>query len=131
MKAAAWFALWMVAGAGAVVSVLGVLTIGIFVLPGTAMLVALLAWRGDRRLAAPASLAGMALIPLYVGYLNRGGPGDVCVTTATSQTCTQEMSPWPWLAAAVALAAAGIWLAAWLARRSATGGSRPGRFRAG
>ena len=111
MKAATWFVLWAVAGAGAVLSVLTVLTIGVFVLPATVILAALLGWRGDRRLAAPGGLAGMALVPLYVGYLNRGGPGDVCVTTAASQTCTQEMSPWPWLAAAAALAIAGAWLA--------------------
>ena len=126
MKAAAWFALWAVAGAGAVLSVVTILTIGIFVLPATAILAALLAWRGDRRLAGPGVLAGMALVPLYVGYLNRGGPGDVCVTTATSQTCTQEMSPWPWLAAAAALAIAG----AWLARRARSAGGKrevPGR----
>lgn len=124
MKAAAWFALWALAGAGAVLSVLTVLTIGVFVLPATVVLAALLVWRGDRRLAAPGLLAGMALVPLYIGYLNRGGPADVCVTTATSQTCTQELSPWPWLAAAAALAAASAWLAGRPAGRERRAGGR-------
>jgi hypothetical protein len=114
---AAWFALWALAGAGAALGLLTAATIGEFVLAGTAILTGLLAWRGDRLLAAPGVLAGMALVPLYVGYLNRGGPGDVCTTTATSQTCTQEMSPWPWLVAAVALAAACAGLAAGRAGR--------------
>jgi hypothetical protein len=121
---AAWFALWALAGAGAALGLLTAPTIGEFVLAGTAILTALLAWRGDRLLAAPGVLAGMALVPLYVGYLNRGGPGNVCATTATSQTCTQEMSPWPWLVAAVVLAGASAWLAA---RRAGRDRRRSGR----
>jgi len=57
MIAACWrtglhLALWAAVGAGAMLTALTALTIGVFVLPGTAALAALAAWRGDRRLAA-------------------------------------------------------------------------------
>jgi hypothetical protein len=106
-RAVPQFVLWAMVGAGAVASLLTVLTIGIFLLPVTALLAGLLAWRGNRRLAGPGILAGLGLIPLYVGYLNRGGPGMVCTGTAVAGSCTQEWSPWPWVAAGVALAGAG------------------------
>jgi len=78
MIAACWrtglhLALWAAVGAGAMLTALTALTIGVFVLPGTAALVALAAWRGDRRLAGAGILAGLGLPLLYVGYLNRGG----------------------------------------------------------
>ena len=110
---------WAFAGAGAGAGVVAILSVGPFILAGTALLAAALAWRADRRLAAPGLLAGLALVPLYVGYLNRGGPGEVCTATASSQTCTQEMAPWPWLAIGLALAAAGAWLALRSRRRGA------------
>ena len=53
MRPALWFALWAAAGAGTVLGVLTALTIGSYVLAGSAALGALLAWRGDRRLGAP------------------------------------------------------------------------------
>jgi hypothetical protein len=56
-------------------------------------------------------------MPLLVAYLNRGGPGNVCTTTATSQSCTTEWSPWPWLAAGLLLVAAGAVTFAWLRAR--------------
>lgn len=101
------FVLWAVAGASVAVGLLAVLTIGVFVLPAAAALIGVLAWRGDRRLAAPGILTGLGLLPLYVGYLNRGGPGMVCTGTAANGSCTQEMSPWPWIAVGLCLIAAG------------------------
>ena len=112
------FAGWAAVGAGAVLSVLSILTIGIFVLPVTAALAGLLAWRGDGSMAGPGILSGLGLVPIYVGYLNRGGPGTVCTTTGTGGTCTQEMSPWPWIGAGLCLAIAGAWLGL-MRRRSA------------
>lgn len=102
------FGLWTLAGAGVAVGILGMLTVGIVVLPAAAALTALLAWRGDRRMAGPGLLAGSGMVPMYVGYLNRGGPGMACTTTAVSGACTQEVSPWPWLAAGLLLVTAGV-----------------------
>ncbi len=93
------FALWAAVGAGAVVGLLTVLTIGIFVVPVTVILAGLLIWRGDRGLAAPGVVTGLGLPLWYVAYLNRAGPGMVCTQAAAGGSCTQEMSPWPWIAA--------------------------------
>jgi hypothetical protein len=99
---------WAAVGAGAVTAVLTILSIGIFVLLATAVLAAVLARRASGRLAWPGLLAGAGLMPLYVGYLNRGGPGTVCTTTRTGASCVQEVSPWPWVAAGLCLAGAGL-----------------------
>ena len=108
------FALWAAVGAGAVSGLLTVLTVGIFVLLATAILIGLLIWRGDRRLAVPGVVTGLGLPLLYVGYLNRAGPGTVCTGTAANGSCTQQMSPWPWIAVGLFLVAAGM--ALYLAR---------------
>lgn len=73
---------WTAVGTGMVLGVLTILTIGIFVLPATALLAGFLAWRRPSRQAWPGLLSGLGLSPLYVAYLNRGAPGIVCTTTA-------------------------------------------------
>jgi len=106
---------WTAVGAGAVTAVLTVLTIGVFVLLATAGLATVLARRAGRRFAGPGLIAGAGLMPLYVGYLNRGGPGMVCTTTRGGGSCVQEWSPWPWVAAGLCLV--GIGVASGLLRR--------------
>lgn len=108
---------WAAVGAGAITAALTVLTIGLFVLLATAGLAAALARYAGGRFAGPGLLAGAGLMPLYVGYLNRGGPGLVCTTTPSGGSCVQEWSPWPWLAAGLCLVSAGIALGV-LRRRS-------------
>lgn len=124
-RATVTFLGWTVVGAGMVLGVLTILTIGIFVLPATALLAGFLAWRRPSRQAWPGLLTGLGLIPLYVAYLNRGGPGNVCTTTASSGSCMQEMSPWPWVAAGLGLAGAGTVLGLVL-RRSRAAARGPG-----
>jgi hypothetical protein len=105
------FLAWAAVGAGFCVAALTLFTIGIIVLPLSILaLIALLVWRGGRNTTATGLLSGGALVALYVGYLNRGGPGEVCSTTATEQHCVSEWSPWPWLAAGVLLLATSIGL---------------------
>lgn len=99
---------WAAVGAGAVTAVLTILTIGVFVLLATGGLAAVLARRGGRRLAWPGLITGAGLMPLYVGYLNRGGPGTVCTTTRGGTSCMQEWSPWPWVAAGLCLVGIGV-----------------------
>jgi len=108
---------WAAVGAGAVAGVLAVLTIGLFILLATGALAVALARRADGRLAAPGLLGGAALLPFYVGFLNRNGPGMVCTTTRTGGSCVQEMSPWPWVAVGLCLAGAGAGLYVLLLRR--------------
>ncbi len=63
VRRGAQFLLWAVVGAGAILSLLTILTIGVFVLPATAALAGILVWRGDR-LAWPGLLAGLGLVPV-------------------------------------------------------------------
>ena len=108
---------WTAVGCGVALGVLTILTVGIFVLSATALLAGFLAWRRPGPPAAPGLLTGFGLIPLYVAYLNRAGPGNVCTTSALGQSCTQEMDPWPWVAAGLCLAGAGAALALVMYRR--------------
>jgi hypothetical protein len=103
------FFAWAALGAGMCLSLLAVLSIGLFVVPLViGGLIALLVWPGSRTSAALGVISGLGLVPLFVAYLNRGGPGDVCTTSATGgQSCTTEWSPWPWLGAGLALVALG------------------------
>jgi hypothetical protein len=103
-----WFAAWMLVGAGVAFGLLGALTIGVFALP-----VAGLAAIGLARIPAAAGgvagvVAGAGVGPLFVAYLNRDGPGDVCTVTARSVACVGEWSPWPWLAVGVVLLGVGV-----------------------
>ena len=114
------FFLWMLAGAGLVLGLLGILTIGILVLPvAVALAIVLTRWPRTRNRTAAGLLSGLGLVPLFVAYLNRAGPGTVCVSTATSQSCTQEWSPWPWASAGLALVTAGFVIFLTLRRREA------------
>ena len=103
------FFAWAAAGAGICLGPLTAFTpIGLLVLPVViAALVTLLLWPGSRTSAALGLISGLGLVPLVVAYLNRGGPGEVCTTSATSQSCTTEWSPWPWLGAGLALVTLG------------------------
>ena len=84
-----------------------------------ALAIALTRWPRARNRTAAGLLSGLGLVPLFVAYLNRGGPGTVCVSTATSQSCTQEWSPWPWAGAGLALVTAGFVIFLMLRRREA------------
>jgi hypothetical protein len=100
-------------------------TIGIFVLPAALALGAALGWRGRRQQAWPGIVAGLGVPLLYVGYLNRGGPGIVCTSWASGGECTQETSPWPWVVAGLLLAVAGAGLSMAAARRRPRTQARP------
>jgi hypothetical protein len=109
-RPAIWpFGAWAVVGAGACLALLTAFTIGIFVLPLViAATAALLGWRVSRTVAAVGVVSGLGLVPLYVAYLNRDGPGEICSTTSQGQECTTAWSPWPWLVAGLLLVGAGI-----------------------
>jgi hypothetical protein len=125
MRTATWFGLWAVAGFGGALGVLTVLTIGVFVLPAALALGTALAWRGRRQQAGPGIVAGLGLPLLYVGYLNRGGPGMVCTALPGGGECTQETSPWPWLAIGLVLVIAGLYMSLTAARRRRRTQARP------
>ena len=56
----------------------------------------------------PGLLVGLSTAPLYIAWLNRDGPGLVCTTTADSMSCSDQWSPWPFVALGVLFAGAGV-----------------------
>jgi hypothetical protein len=94
------FAAWCVVGAGAGFGVLSLLTVGPFVLLASLMLSAWLLWRLDFGWGMAGMVSGAALPLLWVAWLNRDGPGQVCTVSATSQSCGDEWSPWPFVVVA-------------------------------
>jgi hypothetical protein len=122
----AGIAWWTLVGALAGFVVLALLSIGVFVAPLVVVLGAGgLVSRRLRRGMAPGLLLGLSTAPLWLAWLNRSGPGVVCETTPTSQSCGDQLSPWPLLALAVALAVAGLVLAARTARAGVVEGVHP------
>lgn len=117
------FLAWGGVGAGLCLAALTPLTIGILVLPlAVASGIALLAWRRGRSGSAVGLLSGLGIVPLYVGYLNRDGPGNICHTIAGGQECLAEWNPVPWLVLGGLLVVVGGGLFLWLrasARRTA------------
>jgi len=99
----AWFAVWLIVGAGYALSVLGIASIGLFLLPLPTLATILLARRPHASSGLPGLISGLGFPLLYVAYLNRAGPGTICTTIPAGEHCAEESSPWPWLAAAVTL----------------------------
>ncbi|MFG2563529.1 hypothetical protein [Streptomyces sp. NPDC048496] len=102
-----WFLCWFLIGAAIGLGIVSLLSIGPLVLAVAAAGAVALSIREAPRRGLPGVIAGPSLPLLYIAYLNRGGPGPVCTTTATEQACIDEWSPWPWVIAAVLLAATG------------------------
>lgn len=92
------FLAWPLIGAGISYSVLGAMTIGLFVFPFVLTgLFAMFKWGGNRK-SSVGLISGAGLPFLFLAYLNRSGPGMVCGPYKNGgQECTQEYSPWPFL----------------------------------
>jgi len=117
-----WFAAWLLVGCGYAFALLGALSIGLFILPFALIATALLLRRPIAMSGVPGVLGGVAVAALFVAYRNRNGPGNVCTHTATSVSCSQQWSPWPWLIAGLLLIALAIgWF---VARRKDAAGAR-------
>ena len=107
-----WFIAWMLVGAGYALGVLSALSVGAYVLLITVVATIVLATRAGNRVGLPGLVSGFSLPLFFVAYLNRSGPGTICTTTATSQTCSDEWSPWPWLVIGILLFVSGcVWFA--------------------
>jgi hypothetical protein len=117
-----WVLAWFVLGSAYAFGVLSLLSIGVFILAAAAVATVPLAWRAPRWPGVPAFMSGFGVPLLYVAYLNRGGPGWVCTTTANSQECEDLGNPWPWLVAGAVLIVGGIALLLGLNRRRARHG---------
>jgi hypothetical protein len=103
-----WFVAWFFAGALCALAVVGALTIGIFVIPIAGALIAFLATRRGATDGISGLVSGLGLPVLYVAFLNRDGPGNICTVSATGSSCTEQWSPWPWLLLGAALVCLGV-----------------------
>ena len=107
-----WFIAWMFVGAGCALGVLSAASIGLYVLLITVVATIVLATRAGNRVGLPGLVSGLSLPLFYVAYLNRSGPGTICTTTATSRTCSDQWSPWPWIVVGIVLLVSGcVWFA--------------------
>ena len=79
----------------------------LLVLPAIGLAVLLLRRAGSAT-GLPGLGTGLAVLPLTLAWLNRGGPGPVCRVTRDGEVCTDAGSPWPWLAIGLVLLACGI-----------------------
>ena len=105
------FFAWPLVGAALAFSVVSAMTIGIFLLPFVLVgLFALLKWGGDRKSSA-GLFSGAGLPFLFIAYINRNGPGNICTPYGQGgQQCTQEGSPLPWLIIGAILVLLGVLL---------------------
>jgi hypothetical protein len=115
-----WFLTWLVIGAAGSLGFLTIPTVGLYLLPVSGVAAGVAASRRGALGGLPGLLSGAGLPLMYVAYLNRQGPGTICTTTATSQSCVDEWSPWFWLGGGVVLLIAGVvWFTATERRRRA------------
>lgn len=104
----AWFLAWLAVGAAYALSVLGMMTIGIFVLPIAVIATVILATRRHATDGLAGLSPGVGLALLYIAFLNRAGPGTICTANSGGgTTCVEQWSPWPWLVFGVALVVGG------------------------
>jgi hypothetical protein len=123
----AQFLLWALVGAGMSLGLLGAMTIGVFVLPVALLAGGLLLWRNGMTSSAAGALSGAGVIPVYVSWLNRDGPGFICTSSgASGEQCVDEWSPWPWLVAGLAFVSAGVILFRRLRRDVHPSSAQPG-----
>jgi len=114
------YPLWGAVGALVGLGVIGILSIGIFAL-AVALLLAVVgvALRASRSAAVVGMVPGLGVLPLLVGLSNLGGPGERCSSTASSLSCSELLSPWPFLVPGLVLVVGGCWLV-WRIRAAET-----------
>jgi hypothetical protein len=104
----AWFGAWFLLGTVWMFALVAILSIGPYVIPLAAVATVLLARRSSGRPGRPGLVSGLGAPVLYVAYLNRRGPGEVCTVFTRGSSCAQLWDPWPWLIVGLAFVAAGI-----------------------
>ena len=106
--ARAWFGAFTLLGAAWAFSLVSILSIGMVILPLATVATVVLLTRRSSRQGLPGLVAGLGAPLVYVAYLNRAGPGNVCTAVVRGASCMQEFDPLPWLIVGLALVAAGV-----------------------
>jgi hypothetical protein len=111
-------AYWVLVGALAAFGLAAAFTIGAFLLAAAAALgiLGIVLRQVDKRVS-PAALIGGAAAPLYIAWLNRRGPGEICDAIEGGVQCTEQWSPWPFVVGGLLLATAGAVLVRSAVRR--------------
>jgi hypothetical protein len=107
------YVIWNLIGAGYGIGFAGMASIGIFVAPLAILSTIFVATRPRFRRGVSGLCSGLAVPLLYIGYLNRGGPGNVCSALSGGQSCIQELTPWPFIGVALVLAVSGLIVFMW------------------
>jgi hypothetical protein len=99
------FFAWGALGAAYIFGFLSVLSIGVLVLAVAGVGTALMLRRPAISFAVVTGLvAGSGLPVVFVAWMNRDGPGNICKTTSGGTSCAQEWNPLPfWLIAGLLL----------------------------
>ena len=100
-----WFWLWALVGGAAA---LGAVSLGPLLLVPVLAAAGVLASSARIRSSAFGLLTGAGVLCLFVAWVQRRGPGEVCWQKATSAGCDTYLDPRPWLAVGVLLVLAGI-----------------------
>ncbi|MFZ2058677.1 MAG: hypothetical protein WAV54_14830 [Acidimicrobiales bacterium] len=107
-RAWGWFAAWTLVGATWSLALIGIASIGLLVLPAAVGATVVVALRAPSSNGLAGLVTGLGLPALWVAYLNRSGPGNVCTSGHGVESCIQALDPWPWLGVTVVLVTAGI-----------------------
>jgi hypothetical protein len=108
----AWtYVLWAAVGFLAGLGVMGLLTIGPYVLAAALLLAAIgLQFPAARSSAALAAVPAVGVLPLLVALNNLGGPGERCWANDTSSGCDELLNPWSFAIPALLVIGVGTWL---------------------
>lgn len=111
-----YFGLWSLVGAGACLSVLGALTIGMVVAPMVAVLAGALPVTAGPSRSMSGAVSGVSLMLFFVAWTNREGPGEVCTVKPHLTECAERWNPWPWFVVGLVLLSVGIVVFYWMGR---------------
>ena len=106
LPACRWFWAWALVGFAAALGFVSFL--GVLVLGPAAIVAAVMASHPTIRSSAFGFVSGAGVLLVYIAWVQRAGPGTTCWHTATASGCDGHLNPLPWLAAGVALTAAGV-----------------------
>lgn len=117
------FTLWMIAGAGYAMALLGALSVGLWILVLSIVATTAAVKRRDGARPTLGLISGLGLPLIYVAWRNRSGPGNVCTTHGGGTTCIEEWAPWPWLVVGLMLLIGAGCVFLLLKRRTSSEGS--------